>query len=201
MQKAKNIVWQELTARRIGLSPNKKFRAVCVWLTGLPSAGKSTIANGLELELAEAGALTYVLDGDNLRHGLNKDLGFSKADRSENVRRVAEVARLMVDAGLIVIVSVISPFAKNRDSARMLFPKGQFIEVFVDTSLETCERRDPKGLYRKARTGEISDFTGIDSPYEVPLNPEITVNTETLSVESSTNFIFEHLKGIFYDEK
>lgn len=196
MQNPRNIVWQELSMSEMGRAANKQHEAVCVWLTGLSGAGKSTIADCLELKLASAGAHTYVLDGDNLRHGLNKDLGFSGADRSENIRRVAEVAKLMVDAGLIVIVSLISPFAKDRESARALFAEGKFVEVFVDASLAECEKRDAKGLYKKARDGEIVNFTGIDSPYETPDKPEITVKSEMLSVEGSAILILEHIRRL-----
>lgn len=145
----------------------------CIWLTGLSGAGKSTLANLLEQHLHAQGRHTCVLDGDNLRHGLNRDLGFTAADRSENVRRVAEVARLMVDAGLVVLVSLISPFRKERQLARSLFAPGEFVEVYVDTALLTCEQRDVKGLYAKARRGELKLFTGIDSPYEPPEAPEV----------------------------
>lgn len=201
MNKPKNIFWQAFDTSKAGNFYSKKNNPLCVWLTGLSGAGKSTIAKNLALKLAEAGTHTYVLDGDNLRHGLNKDLGFSEADRSENIRRVGEVAKLMVDARVVVIVSVISPFANNRKLVRSLFSEGQFVEVFVDASLEECEKRDPKGLYKKARNGEISDFTGIDSPYEVPLKPEIIVNTETLSAKNAAELIFEHLSGDLYEEK
>jgi len=163
---------------------DKKARAkqklqqpVCLWLTGLPAAGKSTIANALERHLFAVGRHTYLLDGDDIRLGLNKDLGFSETDRTENVRRVSEVARLLVDAGLIVIVSFISPHRAHRDRARSLFEPGEFLEIFVDTPLQECERRDPKGLYAKARRGEIRNFTGIDSPYEPPLAPEVHLQT------------------------
>ena len=150
---------------------------VCLWLTGLPAAGKSTIANALEKRLFAAGHHTYMLDGDDIRLGLNKDLGFSEADRIENIRRVSEVARLLVDAGLIVIVSFISPYRAQRDRARSLFEPGEFLEIFVDTPLRECERRDPKGLYAKARRGELKNFTGIDSPYEPPVSPEVHLQT------------------------
>ncbi len=163
---------------------DKKARAeqklqqpVCLWLTGLPAAGKSTIAHALENRLFAAGRHTYLLDGDEIRLGLNKDLGFSEADRTENIRRVSEVARLLVDAGLIVIVSFISPFRAERDRARSLFEPGEFLEIFVDTPLPECERRDPKGLYAKARRGELANFTGIDSPYEPPVSPEVHLQT------------------------
>jgi bifunctional enzyme CysN/CysC len=150
---------------------------VCLWLTGLPAAGKSTIANALEKRLFAAGHHTSMLDGDDIRLGLNKDLGFSEADRIENIRRVSEVARLLVDAGLIVIVSFISPYRAQRDRARSLFEPGEFLEIFVDTPLRECERRDPKGLYAKARRGELKNFTGIDSPYEPPVSPEVHLQT------------------------
>lgn len=150
----------------------------CIWLTGLSGAGKSTLANSLEEDLHDAGRFVYVLDGDNVRHGLNSDLGFSPEARRENIRRVAEVARLMVDAGLIVIVAFISPFRAERDFARALFEPGEFIEVFVDASLTACEQRDRKGLYALARSGKLKEFTGIDSPYEIPLLPEIHLDTD-----------------------
>lgn len=153
-------------------------KPICIWFTGLSGSGKSTIANALELKLHKLGKLTYTLDGDNIRHGLNKDLGFTEADRIENIRRVSEIAKLMVDAGLIVLVTFISPFRADRDLARSKFNKGEFIEVFMDIPLEECEKRDPKGLYKKARAGLITNFTGIDSPYEVPENPELIVNLE-----------------------
>ena len=163
---------------------DKKVRAklklqtpLCLWLTGLPAAGKSTIANALEKRLYAAGRHTYLLDGDEVRLGLNKDLGFSEADRIENIRRVAEVARLLVDAGLITIVSFISPYRAQRDHSRSLFEPGEFFEIFVDTPLTECERRDPKGLYAKARRGQLKNFTGIDSPYEPPLSPEVHLQT------------------------
>lgn len=150
-----------------------KQKPMCIWFTGLSGSGKSTLANELEAWLHREGRHVYVLDGDNIRLGLNSDLGFSAEDRQENIRRIAEVARLMVDAGLIVLVAFISPFRKDRDIARALFAADEFVEVFVDTSLEVCEQRDPKGLYAKARSGQLKNFTGIDSPYEAPLKPEV----------------------------
>lgn len=155
----------------------KLQQPMCIWLTGLPAAGKSTIANALEKRLFAAGHHTYLLDGDEIRLGLNKDLGFSEVDRNENIRRVSEVARLLADAGLIVIVSFISPYRAQRDRARSLFEAGEFLEIFVDAPLRECERRDPKGLYAKARRGELKNFTGIDSPYEPPLSPEVHLQT------------------------
>jgi len=152
-----------------------------IWLTGLSGAGKSTIANALEGELHRQSKRTYILDGDNIRQGLNRDLGFSDADRAENIRRIAQVARLFVDAGVIVVVAFISPFRAERQAARDLFAAGDFVEVFVDVPLALAEQRDPKGLYRKARTGELRQFTGIDSPYEAPLSPELVLPTAELT--------------------
>ena len=167
----------------------------CIWLTGLSGSGKSTIANALELALHQSGRHTFLLDGDNVRHGLNRDLGMSAADRAENIRRVGEVAKLMVDAGLIVVTAFISPFRADRDTVRAMFAEGEFIEVFVDTPLEECERRDPKGLYRKAREGKIRDFTGIDSPYEAPVKPEIVLRTHEESLERCIEHIRRWLGG------
>lgn len=155
----------------------------CIWFTGLSGAGKSTLAYGLEAALHANGRHAYVLDGDNVRHGLNSDLGFNIKDRNENIRRVGEVARLMVDAGLIVLVAFISPLRQERDAARTLFAPGEFVEVFVDSPLAVCELRDTKGLYAKARRGELQDFTGIDSPYEPPLAPEVHLHTERDSLD------------------
>lgn len=172
-------VTQAARATSLGQRPR------CIWLTGLPAAGKSTIADRLEQHLHAAGRHTYVLDGDVIRRGLCRDLGFSHADRAENIRRVAEVARLMVDAGLLVIVSFISPFAAERAMARSLFRPGEFVEVFVDAPLAECERRDPKGHYARARRGEIPQFTGIDSAYEPPSAPEVHLRTGDEGVEQS----------------
>ncbi|HET6631162.1 MAG TPA: adenylyl-sulfate kinase [Rhodanobacteraceae bacterium] len=173
LRRASNIHWQALDVDRAARAAAKQQRPRCVWFTGLSGAGKSTIANALERQLHARGMHTYLLDGDNVRHGLNRDLGFTPEDRVENIRRVAEVARLMTDAGLIVLVSFISPYRSERRMARELFGEGDFVEVFVDAPLELCEQRDPKGLYAKARAGELSNFTGIDSPYEPPLEPEL----------------------------
>ena len=156
----------------------------CIWFTGLSGSGKSTLANLVERRLHDMGRHTYLLDGDQVRTGLNRDLGFSEADRVENIRRVAEVARLMVDAGLVVIVSFISPFEKERRMARSLFAPGEFVEVYLDTPLEVCERRDVKGLYARARRGEIKDFTGIDSPYEPSQSPELVLKTAELDPDA-----------------
>jgi adenylyl-sulfate kinase len=165
----------------------------CIWLTGLPCAGKTTLARALEQGLCTAGRHTYVLDGDDLRLGLCRDLGFSEVDRIENIRRVAEVARLMVDAGLIVVVALVSPFRAQRQTARGLFSDGEFIEVFVDTPLEECERRDPKGMYSMARRGELKNFTGIDGRYERPEHPEVRVDTSVMSVQESVDRVLGRL--------
>ncbi len=167
-------------------------RPFTLWLTGLSGSGKSTLARVVEKFLVDTGIKAFVLDGDNLRHGLNRDLGFSQEDRTENIRRVAEVAGLMNDAGLVVITAFISPYREQRERARRIIGEGQFIEAFVDSSLELCESRDPKGLYRKARCGEIPCFTGVSDPYEPPLSPELTVSTNC-SVEHSSRQILAHL--------
>lgn len=178
------VVWHHSGITKADRALVKSQQPRCIWLTGLSGSGKSTLANALEVTLAKAGRHTYLLDGDNVRHGLNKDLGMSDADRTENIRRVGELSKLMVDAGLIVISAFISPFRSDRDAARALFEPGEFIEVYVEAPLETCEQRDPKGLYQKARQGLIKDFTGIDSPYEAPLAPELVVNTATHDIET-----------------
>ncbi|MDX8469567.1 sulfate adenylyltransferase subunit CysN [Mesorhizobium sp. VK23B] len=177
LRRAENIHWQSLDVGKRGRSDLKNQRPAVFWFTGLSGSGKSTIANLFERKLFASGRHTYILDGDNVRHGLNRDLGFTDADRVENIRRVAEVAKLMADAGLIVIVSFISPFSAERRMARELMGEGEFVEVFVDTPFEECARRDPKGLYARALSGEIKNFTGVDSPYEAPENPEIHLET------------------------
>jgi bifunctional enzyme CysN/CysC len=193
LRRSQNVQWQFLDVNRRGRAGLTRQKPCVVWFTGLSGAGKSTIANLLERRLHSGGHLTYLLDGDNVRHGLNKDLGFTEQDRVENIRRVAEVAKLMVDAGLIVLVSFISPFRAERQSARALLGPGEFVEVFVDTPLGQAEQRDVKGLYAKARRGELKNFTGIDSPYEAPESPEIRVDTTALSAEQAAERIFEHL--------
>jgi len=171
------VIWHQTHITKDDRAKQKNQVPKCIWLTGLSGSGKSTLANALEVALTEQGKHTYLLDGDNVRHGLNKNLGMSDEDRTENIRRVSEVAKLMVDAGLVVITAFISPFRADRDAARALFEDGEFVEVFADAPLEECEKRDPKGLYKKARAGEIKEFTGIDSPYEAPANAEVVVNT------------------------
>jgi bifunctional enzyme CysN/CysC len=185
LRQSQDVCWQAVDVEKAGRAALKRQRPCIVWLTGLPSAGKSTIANLVERRLHSSGYHTYLLDGDNVRHGLNKDLGFTPAERAENVRRVGEVAKLMVEAGLIVICSFISPAASGRDAVRALVDDGEFIEVHVDASLEVVEDRDPKGLYRKARRGELADFTGIDAPYEPPENPEVHLDADVLAPEAS----------------
>lgn len=174
---ADNLFWQTLSIRKLERASLKQQKPGCVWLTGLSGSGKSTIADLLETRLYAQGRHSYTLDGDNVRHGLNRDLGFTDADRVENIRRVAEVARLMVDAGLIVIVSFISPFRAERTLARSLFEAGEFTEVFIDAPIEECIRRDPKGLYAKALSGQLKNFTGISSAFEVPETPEVHLHT------------------------
>jgi bifunctional enzyme CysN/CysC len=195
LRRSQNVHWQALDVDKQLRARQKGQRACVLWLTGLSGAGKSTIANRIEKQLAAQGRHTYLLDGDNVRHGLNKDLGFEAQDRVENIRRVAEVSRLMVDAGLIVLVSFISPFRAERRMARALFEPGEFLEVFVDTPLAVAESRDLKGLYRKARRGELKNFTGIDSPYEAPEEPEIRLDTTQLSAEEAADLVVAHLEA------
>lgn len=180
-----NIVWQQHQINRLDREKQKQQQAVVLWFTGLSGAGKSTVAGALEQALVARGAHTYLLDGDNVRHGLCADLGFSEADRTENLRRVGAVAGLMVDAGLIVLSAFISPLKSQRDAIRQALPDGKFIEVYVATSLEECEKRDVKGLYQKARRGEIKNFTGISDPYEAPAQADIVLDTGLLSLEQS----------------
>jgi bifunctional enzyme CysN/CysC len=193
LRRSQNVHWQAIEVDKAGRSALNAHRPGVVWLTGVPGSGKSTLANLLEKRLHAAGARTFLLDGDNVRHGLNKDLGFTDADRIENLRRVAEVANLMVHAGLIVLVSFISPFRDERAVARRLFEEGEFCEVFVDTPLDVAEARDPKGLYKKARAGELPHFTGIDSPYEPPEDPELRIATVELAPEIAAERILEKL--------
>ncbi len=194
LRRATNVKWQELSVDKTSRADLKGQKPCVLWFTGLSGSGKSTIANALEKRLHSLGRHTYMLDGDNIRHGLNKDLGFTDADRVENIRRVAEAARLFVDAGLIVMVSFISPFRSERRMARDMVGDGEFIEIYVDTPLEVCEARDPKGLYRKARAGEIKNFTGIDSAYERPEAPELDLNTSELTPEVLADRVLEELR-------
>lgn len=193
----RNLRWQSLAVDCAGRAGIKGQRPCMIWLTGLSGSGKSTLADALERRLFAEGRHTYLLDGDNLRHGLNRDLGFSAEDRCENIRRVGEVGALMVDAGLIAIAAFISPFRADRDLVRALLPD-RFVEVHISTPLSVCEERDPKGLYRKARAGELKQFTGIDSPFEVPLTAELTLDTSVLSVEDAVDRICNYMVAAGY---
>ncbi len=196
--KSKNIVWHETTVTKEERERLSGHRGCTVWLTGLSGSGKSTLANMLEKALWERGVRAYVLDGDNVRHGLNKDLGFSPEDRTENIRRIGEVAALFTDAGVVNITAFISPYREDRNRVRAMMKEGDFIEIFVDCNLDECERRDPKGLYKKARAGEIPEFTGISAPYEPPEKPELVVDTGTQSPEESLAAILSYLESNGY---
>jgi bifunctional enzyme CysN/CysC len=195
VRRSHNVHWQAIDVNKEAHAALKGQAPVVVWFTGLSGSGKSTIANLVQKKLHAMGRHTYLLDGDNVRHGLNKDLGFSDEDRVENIRRVAEVAKLMVDAGLIVLTAFISPFRSERDLARGLLEPGEFVEVFVDTPLSVAESRDPKGLYARARQGQIKNFTGIDSPYEPPVAPELHIDTVALSAEAAADLIIDDLEA------
>jgi bifunctional enzyme CysN/CysC len=190
VRRPSNVHWQKMIIDQDARARLKHQLPRCIWLTGLSASGKSTIANFLEKKLHDEGLHTFLLDGDNVRQGLNRDLGFTADDRVENLRRVAEVAKLMVEAGLIVIVAFISPYRAERASARSLFREGEFVEVFIDTPLEECERRDPKGLYAKARAGNLVNFTGIDSPYEVPEYPDVRLATVGVEPAESVESLY-----------
>ena len=198
LRRATNVHWQAIDVTKAGRADLKGQRPAVLWFTGLSGSGKSTIANLVERALHAEGRHTYILDGDNVRHGLNRDLGFTDADRVENIRRVGEAAKLFVDAGLIVLVSFISPFRSERRMARELLQPGEFVEVFVDTPIEVCMQRDPKGLYQKAKAGAIKNFTGIDSPYEAPEHPELTIKTEEADPATHAAAIVAHLKAAGY---
>ena len=193
-KKATNIVWHEHKVTREDREKLLKQKGIVIWFTGLSGSGKSTIANEVAYKLHQMGKLTYVLDGDNIRHGLNKNLGFSPEDRNENIRRISEVANLFVDAGLITLTAFISPYKKYRNFCRELVGNDRFIEVYTKASLETCEKRDPKGLYKKAREGIIKDFTGISAPYEEPENPELIIDTDKYSIEESAELVLKKLE-------
>jgi bifunctional enzyme CysN/CysC len=197
LRRALNVHRQHLEISREVHAALKGQKPAVLWFTGLSGAGKSTIANLVEKKLVAMGRHTFLLDGDNVRHGLNRDLGFTQADRIENIRRIGEVARLMADAGLIVLTAFISPFRAEREMVRKMLPDGEFIEIFVDTPLSEAEARDPKGLYAKARAGELKNFTGIDSPYEPPEAPEIHIDTTALSADEAAARIVEALAGRF----
>lgn len=194
MTKSTNIVWHEGAVRREDRQKLLGQRGVTVWMTGLSGSGKSTVASLVEKMLLERGRHAYRLDGDNVRHGLNSNLGFSAGDRAENIRRIGEVAKLFTDAGVIAITSFISPYRRDREAVRKMMGAGDFVEVYIKASLEAAERRDPKGLYKKARAGEIKGFTGIDDPYEEPESPEVVVETEKLSPEQGAGAIVAYLE-------
>jgi adenylylsulfate kinase len=196
--KAQNIVWHETTVSKSERESINGHKGCTVWLTGLSGSGKSTLANLLEKSLWERGIRSFVLDGDNVRHGLNKDLGFSPADRTENIRRIGEVAKLFTEAGVINSTAFISPYRADRDLVREIMEDGDFVEVLVDCDLDECEKRDPKGLYKKARAGEIPEFTGISAPYEAPEKPELTINTTSQSPEDSLAEIIGYLESKGY---
>ena len=195
MQKrSTNITWYERRLTKSDYRQRNGHSSMVLWFTGLSGSGKSTLAHCVEEVLFNKGWYTYILDGDNVRHGLNGDLGFSENDRRENIRRIGEVAKLFVDGGVVVLAAFISPYREDRDRVRALFEEGEFVEIYVECDLKTCERRDPKGLYRKARAGELPDFTGIDSPYEEPLNPELVISTGWLDITDSVNRVVEYLE-------
>jgi len=195
LRRAQNVHWQASDISREARADIKNQKAALLWFTGLSGSGKSTIANLVEKKLFRMNRHSFLLDGDNVRHGLNKDLGFTEADRIENIRRVGEVAKLMTDAGLIVITAFISPFKAEREMVRAMLPEGEFLEIFIDTPLEEAERRDVKGLYKKARSGQLKNFTGIDSPYEAPENPEIRIDTTAMTAEAAADLIVDRLLG------
>ncbi|MBX3436133.1 MAG: adenylyl-sulfate kinase [Planctomycetaceae bacterium] len=194
-QKATNVHWHD---HKVASADRKKLnghKGAVVWFTGLSACGKSTIANTVDHKLHELGKHTYILDGDNVRMGLNKNLGFSAEDRAENIRRIGEVAKLFADAGLITLTAFISPYRADRDGVRALMPEGEFIEILVDASIETCEKRDPKGLYKKARAGEIKGFTGIDDPYEAPEKPELVLDSNNKGIDELADEVVAFLKS------
>ena len=197
-QKSSNVVWHKSTVSRADRGQKSGHKSVVLWFTGLSASGKSTLAHAVEEQLHAMDCNTYVLDGDNVRHGLCSDLGFSLEDREENLRRIGEVAKLMVEAGTIVLTAFISPLRKDRERVRSLFPHGDFLEIFCDASLEVCEERDPKGLYRRARAGEVADFTGISSPYEAPVNPQLHCDTGAVSTEENIQKVLDllHQNGV-----
>jgi len=193
--KATNIVWHEASVDRAARADKRGHRSAILWFTGLSGSGKSTLANAVNAALFERGLGTYVLDGDNVRHGLCKDLGFSDADREENIRRIGEVAKLFLDAGVIVLTAFVSPFRADRDKARDLVEAGEFFEIFCAADLDVCESRDPKGLYAKARSGAIKEFTGISSPYEAPDTPELKIDTGAQDLAESVNLVIKALQN------
>lgn len=192
-QKSTNVIWHKMNVTRENRESLLNQKSMLIWFTGLSGSGKSTVASDLEKKLHDLGKLTYTLDGDNVRHGLNSDLGFSDEDRMENIRRIGEIAKLFVDAGIITIATFVSPFREDRQTVRELLGK-DFVEVYIDCPLEVCEKRDPKGIYKKARAGEIKHFTGIDSPYESPINPEIVVSTHLNTLDECVDKLIAYLE-------
>ncbi|MGG0464373.1 adenylyl-sulfate kinase [Priestia aryabhattai] len=193
MSKSTNITWHDAGITKEERREQNNHHSFVLWFTGLSGSGKSTVANAVAKALFDKNIRNYVLDGDNVRFGLNKNLGFSAEDRTENIRRIGEVSKLFVDSGQVVLTAFISPFQEDRAQVREILERNEFLEVYVECPLEECEKRDPKGLYKKARSGEIRDFTGIDSPYESPANPEVTINTSTQSVEECVQTVIEYL--------
>lgn len=198
---SENITWHAAKVTKQERQQIKGHRSAVLWFTGLSGAGKSTLSVEVEKELYLRGINTYILDGDNIRHGLNKNLGFSPEDRTENIRRIGEVSKLFVDAGVMVLSAFISPYQADREMVRDMVEEQEFIEVYVKCSLEECENRDPKGLYKKARLGEIKGFTGIDAPYEAPVSPELIVETDKQSLEDSVNQVIRYLEEVGYIEQ
>ncbi|QLY80116.1 adenylyl-sulfate kinase [Clostridium intestinale] len=192
-RKSTNVVWHKMNVSREDREELLKQKGAVLWFTGLSGSGKSTVASSLEKRLHDMGKLTYTLDGDNVRHGLNSDLGFSDEDRIENIRRIGEISKLFVDAGMITIATFVSPFREDRQKVRELLGK-DFVEIYIDCPIEVCEKRDPKGIYKKARAGEIKHFTGIDSPYESPINPEIVVSTHLNTLDECVDKLIAYLE-------
>lgn len=197
-EKSNHVVWHGATVQRKDRQQKYRHANAILWFTGLSGAGKSTLANAVEARLHQLGCATYVLDGDNVRHGLCSDLGFSAADRSENIRRVGEVAKLMIDAGLITLAAFISPFREDREKVRGMVSESEFVEIFCHAELDVCESRDTKGLYKKARAGGIPEFTGISSPYEIPVQPELQIDTGRLSLGDCVEQVLDYLKSKGY---
>lgn len=189
-----NTVWHHATVNRELRNQQNRHKSIILWFTGLSGSGKSTIAHAVEEQLFKQGFRTFVLDGDNVRHGLSSNLGFSEEDRKENIRRVGETAKLMLEAGIITLTAFISPYRQDRERVKIMMPPGDFIEIYCEATLETCERRDVKGFYKKARAGIIKNYTGIDSPYEIPDNPELTLNTDNQTLEESVQAVLALLK-------
>ena len=193
MPSTSNLIWHNATVTRERRSQQNAHHSIVIWFTGLSGSGKSTLAHAVEEQLHQQGCRTYVLDGDNVRHGLSSNLGFSESDRKENIRRIGETSKLMMEAGIITLTAFISPYQKDRENVRNLMPHGDFIEIYCKAKLETCEARDVKGQYKKARAGEIKNFTGIDSSYEVPKKPELEIDTDSLSLENSVQIVMSLL--------